>query len=59
MKNPPAHEFIAFSILGEDDKVEESYVKCNNCGITHKVVDLCKSEILDKSDDWSVPTKKT
>ena len=55
MKNPPLHKFIAFSVL-EDDIVQKSYVKCNNCGITHEIIDLCKSNILDKSDDWKVPT---
>lgn len=57
MKNPPNHEFVVFSIL-ENDLVEKSYVKCNNCGITHEIKDVCRSNILDKSDDWSVPTKE-
>lgn len=57
MKNPPNHEFIVFSIL-EDDSIQKSYVKCNNCGIAHEIIDLCRSKILDKSDDWNVPTKK-
>jgi hypothetical protein len=56
MKNPPNHEFVVFSIL-ENDLIQNSFVKCNNCGITHEITDVCKSKILDKSDDWSVPTK--
>lgn len=56
MKNPPNHEFVVFSIL-ENDLIQNSFVKCNNCGITHEITDVCKSKVLDKSDDWSVPTK--
>ena len=56
MKNPPLHEFVVFSII-EDDKVKKSHAKCNNCGITHEIIDLCRSKILDKSDDWNTPTK--
>ena len=56
MKDPPNHEFVVFSIL-KDNIVEKSYVKCNNCAITHEITDLCRSNILDKSDDWKVPTK--
>jgi len=56
-KNPPLHEFVVFSVMDDDD-LKESHAKCNNCGITHKVIDLCRSEILDKSDEWSVPTKE-
>jgi hypothetical protein len=55
--NPPLHEFVAFSIL-KDDEIQESMVKCNNCGITHKIIDLCKSEILEKSDDWQAISKE-
>ena len=52
-KNPPNHKFIVFSEL-RDDKVITSYVNCNNCGVAHKIVDLCKSEILEKSEDFPV-----
>ena len=43
--NPPAHEFVVFSIVDDSDTVEEKYAQCNNCGVIHKVIDLCKSEI--------------
>jgi hypothetical protein len=55
--NPPLHKFIVFSVISEDDLIAETLVKCNNCGITHKIIDLCKSEILEKSDDWQVINK--
>ena len=38
------HQFVVFSII-EDDVVKIKYAQCNNCGIIHKVIDLCKSEI--------------
>jgi len=57
-KNPPVHKFIVFSVIDDDDAVLESLVKCNNCGITHKVFDLCKSKILEKSDDWQPISKE-
>lgn len=41
---PVYHRFIVFSTI-DDDKVNKKLVQCNNCGILHKVVDLCKSEI--------------
>ncbi len=46
------HKFVAFSAINEKDEVEISYVNCNNCGIVHKIIDLCKSEIQENSDDW-------
>lgn len=44
-RNPPVyHKFVVFSVI-EDDKVKPKLAQCNNCGIIHKVVDICKSEI--------------
>lgn len=48
--NPPLHEFVVFSVI-KDDKVIESTAQCNNCGITHKIVDLCKSVIVPNSEN--------
>jgi len=39
------HKFIVFSLV-DDDKVQQKLSQCNNCGIIHKIVDLCKSEIV-------------
>lgn len=45
-REPPLyHKFVVFSLIDED-KVQQKLVQCNNCGIIHKVVDLCKSEIV-------------
>jgi len=40
------HKFVVFSVIDNNDKLEHSYEQCNNCGIIHKVIDLCKSKIL-------------
>ena len=44
--NPLFHKFIVFSILDELDCIEPKIVQCNNCGILHQVIDICKTEIL-------------
>jgi hypothetical protein len=46
---PLFHHFIVFSVL-ENNKVKESYAQCNNCNIIHKIIDICKSEILKKDE---------
>ncbi len=50
--DPPLHEFMVFSVI-ENDRVVESFAKCNNCGITHKVTDICRSQILPTSENSS------
>lgn len=44
-KDPFFHMFTVFSIVDEDDKVEEKAVICNNCGIIHTIKEIGKSEI--------------
>lgn len=44
--NPLKHQFVVFSLINEDDTVKQKYAQCNNCGLIHKVTDICKSEIL-------------
>lgn len=43
-QDPPIHQFVVFSLL-KDDVVVPKYSQCNNCGLIHKVIDLCTSEI--------------
>ena len=43
--NPPFHKFVVFSVIDDSDEVIEKFSQCNNCGIIHRVFDLCKSEI--------------
>lgn len=50
MAQPPAHQFVVFSILGDDDKVQTKFAQCNNCGIIHKVIDVCRSEVMPSRD---------
>lgn len=44
--NPIKHQFMVFSIIDDDDNVVQKYAQCNNCGLVHKITDICKSEIL-------------
>jgi len=50
LHEPPVHQFIVFSVLGDDDKLEVKFTQCNNCGIIHKVTDVCRSEILQSRE---------
>jgi hypothetical protein len=50
MKNPIFHKFTVFSIL-ENDKVISKIAKCNNCGVLHRIVDICKSEFIHGHED--------
>ena len=45
MSNPPPHHFVVFSTINGEGIVNAKYAQCNNCGVIHKVVDICKSEI--------------
>ena len=45
MKDPVFHKFVVFSTIDKKDNVEPKNVQCNNCGVIHKVFDICKSEI--------------
>ena len=51
--NPPLHQFIVFSVLGDDNTIQVKIVQCNNCGVAHRVTDVCKSEILKGKEDVS------
>ena len=43
--NPPVyHKFVVFSVA-DDDVIQKKLSQCNNCGILHKIIDFCKSEI--------------
>jgi len=50
-KDPPLHQFVVFSTLNnKNELVEEKYSQCNNCGIVHKIIDVCKSEIIHNKE---------
>ena len=44
--NPIRHQFMVFSIINDKDEVLPKYAQCNNCGLIHKVIDVCKSEVI-------------
>jgi len=39
------HRFTAFSEI-IDDVAKQKFAQCNNCGLIHKVIDICTSEIM-------------
>ena len=53
LENPPVHQFIVFSVIQEDETVKPRYSQCNNCGVVHKVVDVCKSEIVGGKENMN------
>lgn len=46
MQNPVDHQFVVFSVVKDDGVVEPKFAQCNNCGVIHKVIDICRSEIV-------------
>jgi hypothetical protein len=50
-KNPIYHKFIVFSVIDDSDTVVPKYAQCNNCGVVHKIYDICKSEIIQGRDE--------
>ena len=58
ISNPPYHKFVVFSIIDKADNVLEKFAQCNNCGIVHRVYDICRSEIAVGHESLtSLPTK--
>lgn len=59
-RHPPVyHKFIVYSKFDNKGHIIPKYVNCNNCGITHYVYELCKSDIkIGKEDISSVRTIK-
>jgi len=55
--SPPVfHKFIVFSELNKDGLVKPSLVSCNNCNVTHKILESGTSEIIKKEGSNLVPT---
>lgn len=52
-KDPIAHKFIVFSTIDDNDVVIPKFAQCNNCGIIHKVTDICRSEIMTGKENMS------
>jgi hypothetical protein len=52
-QNPIFHKFVVFSVLDDNDEVIHKVSQCNNCGVLHNIVDLCRSEIVRGGVDES------
>lgn len=50
LKDPPVHKFVVFSKINDNDEVIVKYSQCNNCGIIHKITNICTSEIVAGKD---------
>jgi len=55
-KEPLFHQFVVFSVVDESDTCIPKYVQCNNCGVVHKVVDICRSELVVGRDELATVT---
>lgn len=51
LPDPPNHHFVVFSVIDDNDNVVQKHVQCNNCGIVHKVTDICESKICLARED--------
>ena len=49
-RDPPFHQFVAFAVVN-DGVVQPKLVQCNNCGVLHRVTELCKTDILSGNED--------
>lgn len=49
--NPLYYNFAVFSVIDDSDTCVPKYAQCDNCGVVHKVVDLCRSEIISGKDE--------
>jgi hypothetical protein len=57
LPNPPYHSFVVFSVLDDGGNVIPKDAECNNCGIIHRITDLCKSEISSKESSSAIITE--
>jgi hypothetical protein len=57
-KDPIFHKFVVFSEIDKNDNVISKNVQCNNCGVIHKVFDICKSEIIHSKEDMKTLINK-
>ena len=48
---PLFHKFTVFSKIDDNGEILTKFSVCENCGVVHKVYDLCKSELLMGVED--------
>lgn len=53
LSNPPQHQFVVFSQIDDNDNVVVKFSQCNNCGLIHKIIDMCNSEIISGKENMS------
>ena len=51
LDSPIFHKFVVFSRIDKDGSIIPSLGRCNNCGVIHKIVDFCRSEVAHGIDD--------
>lgn len=56
MENAPQHQFVVFSVIDDSGNLQSRFAQCNNCGIVHKVTDVCRSEVVSREAMSSLPT---
>jgi len=54
--NPPAHQFVVFSVIEDDGSFRTKFAQCNNCGIVHRVIEVNRSDIVAREAMSSLPT---
>jgi|DEB19_MinimDraft_2_1074335.scaffolds.fasta_scaffold19457_3 hypothetical protein len=54
------HRFPVFSVIDDSGSCVEKYVKCDNCDLVHKVLEVGVSEPMKggMTDSWSAVTKE-
>jgi hypothetical protein len=50
-KTPVFHKFAVFSVIDNEGDVIPKFAQCNSCDAIHKVIDICKSEIIHGVDE--------
>ena len=53
MDNPIFHKFVVYSKFKDGQQISESLARCNNDAV-HRIIDLCKSEIVIKIEDTDI-----
>lgn len=56
MDNAPQHQFAVFSVIDDNGTFQTRFAQCNNCGIVHKIIDVCRSETVSREAMGSLPT---
>lgn len=51
LQEPKFHQFSVFSIVDDSDVIEPKLAACNNCGVLHRIIDVCRSEIVTNRED--------